>query len=101
MEVVKEKYAIDFYNRQTGKTESKINFETVLNIWIGKTGKLNEATIKLGNLCTKCHFFIEEEIENDIDLIDIKTIEDHIKLMDYLGVISKVINQKNKKKLII
>ncbi|CAM3989449.1 MULTISPECIES: hypothetical protein [Flavobacterium] len=94
VEIVNEKYVVDFYNGQTEKIEGKINFETVLDVWTGKTDKLNEATIKLDAIDIKCHFFTDEEIENDIDPIQIKTIEDHNKLMDYLRTISKAINKR-------
>jgi hypothetical protein len=46
------------------------------------------ATIRLDSIHINCYFFHDSEIENDIDPSEIKSQEDHDKLIDYLNYIS-------------
>jgi hypothetical protein len=94
VDIVNEQYSVSFYNGQTEKTETKIDFQAVLNKWSGKTDLINGATIKLDGVDINCHFFSDQEIENDIDPRQVKTIDDHNKLMDYLGTVSAALNKR-------
>jgi hypothetical protein len=60
----------------------------------GKTDLLNSATINLNGIDINCHFFTDQEIENDVDPIQIKTIEDHNRLLDYLQTVSTALNKR-------
>jgi hypothetical protein len=65
----------------------------VIEYWERKTDFPNGTTIKLGSILVKCHFFVIQEIENDIDPKEIETIEDHYNLVSYLINISKLLNK--------
>jgi len=93
IELVNQNYQVEFYNGQTQQKEDRINRQVVFDYWTGKTDLLNDATIKLGSIIIKCHFFTDQEIENDIDPREIDTIEDHQRLMSYLIDISKALNK--------
>ena len=93
IDLVNQKYPVEFYNGQTQLTEVFINKSVVFHYWNRKTDFLNGATIKLGSIAVKCHFFTTQQIENDIDPGEIKTIEDHFRVVDYLIEISRLLNQ--------
>jgi hypothetical protein len=91
--LINQKYPVEFYNGQTEQSEATINMNVVFDYFNGKTDLLNSATVTLGNIIIKCHFFTEQEIENDIDPREVDTIEDHHRLVSYLVDISKVLNK--------
>ncbi|MEI9943768.1 MAG: hypothetical protein WDN26_06050 [Chitinophagaceae bacterium] len=93
VDLLNQKYSIEFYNGQTQQTEPSINKQVVFGHWERKTDFLNGATIKLENIAVKCHFFTTQEIENDIDPREIETIEDHYRIVNYLIDISKLLNK--------
>jgi hypothetical protein len=94
VDIVNENYSVEFYNGQTKATENKINFLVVQDYMTGKTDLLNLATINLNGIDINCHFFTDQEIENNVDPIQIKTIEDHNRLLDYLQTVSTVLNKR-------
>ena len=93
IDLINEKYSVEFYNRQTEKSEAMINKNIVFDYFNRKTDLLNSATITLGKIMVKCHFFTDQEIENDIDPGEIDTIEDHYRLISYLTDISKALSK--------
>ena len=94
VDIVNENYSVEFYNGQTKATENKINFKVVQDYMTGKTDLLNSATINLNGIDINCHFFTDQEIENNVDPIQIKTIEDHNRLLDYLQTVSTALNKR-------
>jgi hypothetical protein len=50
-------------------------------------------TVFIDNIQVNAHFFIAEEIENDITPNEINSIDDHNKLMNYMTNLSKVLNK--------
>lgn len=90
---VNDNYKLSFYNGQTETHEPKISFSTVTDYWSGKTDLCNDVTIELDKIIVKCYFFDDLEIENDIDTGDIKSIDDHYKLLSYLTDISKLLSK--------
>ena len=94
IELINKNYIVEFYNGQTQKIENRIDQELVFDFWDGKTDLFNTATIKLGSIILKCHFFDEEEIENDFNPLQINSIEDHKILIEYLISVSCAIHKK-------
>ncbi len=94
--LVNERFEVEFYNGRTQELEDKINIEEVFNFWTDQTGftDTNTATIKLGKVLIKCYFFIESEIENDIDPREVKTEENHKAIMEYLQQVSIILKKK-------
>ncbi len=56
-------------------------------------GALN-ATIKIDNIIVKCYFFLDTEIENDITPREIKSLDDHDKLLKYMLDVSSILGKR-------
>ncbi|SDL01483.1 hypothetical protein SAMN05421823_104149 [Catalinimonas alkaloidigena] len=41
----------------------------------------------------KCHFFTDDEIENDVDPREVRSLEDHQRLLDYMIRLSTLLDQ--------
>ena len=93
--LVNEKFEVEFYNGQTQKLEPRINIETVFNFWKNPEAfkDSNNATIKLGKVIIKCYFFIESEIESDIDPRELREEADHKAIMEYLLAIKETLKK--------
>ncbi|MCU7615605.1 hypothetical protein NZ698_00225 [Chryseobacterium sp. PBS4-4] len=97
IDFVNGNYEIEFHycdhkgNRLTSK---KIISKYVFNSWDRINDFTNDATISIEGVIVKCHFFGEEEIENDIDPNEVKTLEDHYLIINYLKSISKILNKE-------
>ena len=61
--------------------------------WNGDQENYSTATVHIDNININCHFFCEEEIENDVSPKEINSIEDHNKLMSYMTKLSKLLNK--------
>ncbi len=92
--LVNENYRLEFYNGLTGRTEYKIKFKIIHDYWDGKHNTGSSTKIEIGSIDINCHFFTEEEIENDIDPKQVKNIEDHNLLISYLLLIESTLNKK-------
>ena len=92
-DLVNEKYKVEFYDAKTELTKDKIDFETVEECWTQKDREWISATIKLGNVNVKCHFFTDSEIENDIDPGELKSLDDHSNVLNYLRDISTTLDK--------
>lgn len=93
IDLINQKYTVEFYNGQTQKTEAAINKEVVFDYWDRKTDLLNGAAVTVGNISVKCHFFTPTEIENDIDPKEIATLADHNQIISYLVDVSSTLNK--------
>ena len=82
--MVNQNYRIEWYNSKTNKTNSEIDFELAKNIW-NQERESSTAKIYVGTIQVNAHFFIESEIENDIDPREFKSIQQHYKLLHYLN----------------
>lgn len=89
VDMVNEKYSVEFWDAKTDFKANKIDFATVKEYW-DSNGKREvvTATINLDPITIKCHFFDDSEIENDIDPREFKSEEHHLKLIQYLNDIS-------------
>ncbi|MBJ6117831.1 hypothetical protein JAO76_06495 [Pontibacter sp. BT310] len=94
--LVNDNYKVEFYNGRTLKTESRIDLEVVFSFW-EDSGSFDEpikATIKLGEVNIMCYFFIESEIENDIEPREVKTEENHQAILSYLQSVADILGKK-------
>ena len=90
-----KKYQVEFWDAKTDLKTDKIDFTIVKEYWDSNGEReVVGATIKLGSINVKCHFFDDSEIENDIDPIELKSQEDHGKLIDYLKDISVLLDKE-------
>lgn len=97
IEFVNKNYTIEFnYFDSDGKfTSSKtIITEKVFKNWDGISDLMVDATLNIGGILVKCYFFSENEIENDITPVEVKTLEHHHQLMDYLLSVSKILDKE-------
>lgn len=74
-------------------TYDSINFERIKEMWQNPNLARSTAQIHLNNIIIHDHFFDPSEIENDIDPGDIKTIDDHHLIIDYMKKISDIMNK--------
>ena len=91
---VNQNYKTSFYSHETDIKQDKINIHKAFEFWdrISEIGAT--ATVFIDRIEINIHFFCEEEIENDITPTEICSIDDHLKLVDYIVKISKVLNKK-------
>ena len=92
--IVNKKFKINWYNGVTDQDCNSIDFSVIKQFWSGKTDLTSTAVVHVGNTTVKAHFFTQEEIENDIDPREFKSIEDHNNLIDYLKELSKKLNKE-------
>jgi hypothetical protein len=76
------------------KSNNQIISKYIFDYWDNVSEFVVSATIMIGEIILKCHFFSEEEIENDITPSDIKSLEQHNQIIDYLKSISKLLNKE-------
>lgn len=92
VDFVNSSYTVDF--EIGGKPKgNKIDFSTVAAYWQHVDQECPSASIYLGNIIVKTYFFREDEIENDIAPREIKTVEDHKKLVAYLKSVSNLLGK--------
>jgi len=95
VDLVNKKYRVEFWDAKTDLKTDKIDFTIVKEYWDSNGDReIVSATIKLGSININCHFFDDSEIENDIDPIEIRSQEDHEKLVDYLNDISVALDKE-------
>ena len=94
IDLVNEKYIVEFYNGKTEKIESKIDKNLIFECWYRNADFTCNVRVKLDSIFIKCYFFAETEIENDITPKEIISIEDHNKLVKYLTDFSNAIGKK-------
>ena len=94
--LVNDNYKVEFYNGRTLKTEPRIDIGEVFSFWedSGLFEEPKKATIRLGEVNIMCYFFIESEIENDIEPREVKTADDHQAILDYLKAVAEKLGKK-------
>ncbi len=66
----------------------KIDFEAILDYWQNPQQEYLSASIHLGEILIRVYFNDKTEIENDINPREIRSIEDHQRLLSFLKGIS-------------
>ncbi|MFT5647220.1 MAG: hypothetical protein ACI976_001909 [Aureispira sp.] len=92
IDLINEKYEV-YYGDSSGYNESqKIDKKGVVKYLTDETGEkeMKTACVKLGEIRLNCHFFLEDQIEFDIDPKEINSIEDFEKIELFMSEISKV-----------
>ncbi len=90
---VNENYRIEWFNGLTQKDENKIDFEVVKQFWNGNHDFCSTAKVFIENIQINNHFFIDKEIENDIDPREINSIEDHERILKYMSDLSLLLDK--------
>ena len=90
---VNKNYQLSMKVHETDEIYNKINNELILDYWHGKYENCSTASIFLDGIKINTHFFSSLEIENDITPLEINSIEDHQKLLNYLIDISKILKK--------
>jgi len=88
IDLVNERYKLNWYNGKTSQSETKIKFDVIKEYWEGNDDFCSTANIFLDKIQVNAHFFDDSEIENDIDPREFKSLDDHNKLIDYLKSVS-------------
>jgi len=97
IDFVNKNYKIEFnYFDNDGKFVSSetIISEKVFELWDGINDSTVDVTLNISGILIKCYFFSEDEIENDITPLEVKTLEHHHQLMDYLSSVSKILDKE-------
>lgn len=92
-DLVNQLYTIKWFNGLTQTVEQKINFEVVRGYLEGEHNLCSSASIFIGKIQINNHFFIENEIENDVSPKEINTIQDHEKIIKYMTDISILLDK--------
>ena len=96
IDFINENYQVKFKyfdNQGNKKIESKINFYEVSKYWNNYENSIS-AEFLVGEVLLKCYFFSVDEIENDFFPEEVKTIEQHNLIIEYLKSISKILNKE-------
>jgi hypothetical protein len=91
---VNQNYQISFYTCGEDIKQDKINIYKVFEHWDCINKNLSTATIFIDNIKINVHFFSEQEIENDIAPTEVRSLNDHVKLVDYMVKVSGALNKK-------
>ncbi len=93
-EYVNENYRIEWFNGLTQADENKINFEVTKQFWNGNHDLCSTAKVFIDQIQINNHFFIDTEIENDIDPREINSIEDHQRVVKYMIDLSQLLDKQ-------
>ena len=96
IDFINENYQVKFEyfdNQGNKKIESKINFYEVSKYWNNYENSIS-AEFLVREVLLKCYFFSIDEIENDFFPEEVKTIEQHNLIIEYLKSISKILNKE-------
>lgn len=91
---VNENYRIDSYNGKEDKKENAINFSVIKEKWNGSSDFLSTAKVFIDRIQINSHFFIDTEIENDIDPREFNSLEDHNRLIKYMTDLSILLDKE-------
>lgn len=96
IDFINENYQVKFKyfdNQGNKEIESKINFDEVSKYWNNYENSIS-AEFLVGEVLLQCYFFSIYEIENDFFPEEVKTIEQHHLIIEYLKSISKILNKE-------
>ena len=95
VDLLNSKYKLTFGVYEENLTD-KIDFEFVKTMFADETGELEtkSATIDLKGVVVKCYFFLENQIEFDINPTEIKTKTEFNKITDFMKSISSKLEKQ-------
>lgn len=91
--LVNELYNVKWFNGLAKTDEQKINFEVVGGYLKGEHDLCSSASVFIDKIQINNHFFLDNEIENDISPKEINTIQDHEKIIKYMTDISILLDK--------
>ena len=91
---VNTNYTVSIQSYDDEEVKNKIGLAEVIAYWDAETYESVTSTVYVGNVLVNTHFFVEEEIENDVLPTEVESIEDHNRLMEYLKGVSKTLNKE-------
>jgi len=91
---VNENYKTLFYNSENKEIDDKIDITKAFEYLEDPDKGRCHASIFIDDIQVQAYFFAEEEIENDISPVEIKSVDDHLKLANYMINLSKLLNKK-------
>ena len=94
VDYVNQNYRIEWYDVKTETTKNQIDYD-VINQYFTEAKSLGSlARIFIDKIIINCHFFCETIIENDIDPSEIKSFEDHQKILIYMTDIANILDKE-------
>ncbi|MEZ4888612.1 MAG: hypothetical protein R3E32_28060 [Chitinophagales bacterium] len=96
IDLINEKYKVYYGDTGEYKDTNKINKDYVIEYLTDKTGEIESksALIALGKIRINCHFFLEDQIEFDIDPKEVNSIEEFELIEEFMLEISKSIDNQ-------
>ena len=94
MNFINERLEVKWFDENTQKTETKIDFNRIIEFWDKEIDWNNTANIYLSNIQINTHFFTENEIECDIDPREFNGIDGHNKLIELLTELSVLLGKR-------
>ncbi|SDR86098.1 hypothetical protein SAMN05216490_0079 [Mucilaginibacter mallensis] len=92
---VNQNYKVSFNPVGTNLVEGKIDVNKAFeNCFNSDEGECSIATVFLDDILVQIYFFSADEIENDITPVEINSIEDHNKLVNYMLGVSRALKKK-------
>ena len=96
IDLINEKYKVNYGDTGEYKDTNQVNKDYVIEYLTDETGEIESksASISLGKIRINCHFFLEDQIEFDIDPKEVNSIEDFELIEDFMLEISKSIDNQ-------
>ncbi len=90
---VNEKYRIEWFNDLTQMDETKVDFHVIKEFWNGNHDLSSTAKVFIDKIQINNDFFVDDQIENDIDPREINSIEDHDRVIKYMTDLSFLLDK--------
>lgn len=94
VDFVNANYRVAF-NDQIEEYHDQIDFGTVPEFWDSREeAPMPLSAVFVGEIIIKCHFFVDDEIENDIDPSEVDSYAAHLQLMAYITGFSQALGKE-------
>ena len=94
VDFVNANYRVAF-NHQIEEHRDQIDFATVLEFWDScEEALMPFSAVFVGEMIIKCHFFVDDEIENDVDPSEVDSCAAHLQLMAYMTGFSQALGKE-------
>lgn len=93
---IQASYRIEWFDPRIGTFIDHIDFSVIREFWnsIDPSRSIPMVRIFIEHIQINAHFFLETEIENDIDPTVIRSWGDHVRLLNYTKIMSHVLNKQ-------
>lgn len=88
--LVNTAYRVEFFNGAANAVEKQIDFQLIAACWSDTWSNFDasSATIRIRDIRINCHFFGSDDIENDIQPKEIRSVDDHHAVLAYMQAVS-------------